>query len=91
MGRLATDIFLKGYQWPFDPQRIAGRRFALIDMLVQNEMVVRGRRVWMDFRPNPVATDGLEAFASTRSRPRRASTWSARARCRPRRSSGWRT
>jgi succinate dehydrogenase/fumarate reductase flavoprotein subunit len=22
MGRLATNIFLKGYQWPFDPQRI---------------------------------------------------------------------
>ena len=22
MSKMATDIFLKGYQWPFDPQRI---------------------------------------------------------------------
>ncbi len=63
MGRLATDIFLKGYQWPFDPQKIAGAGSSLIDVLVQNEMVGRGRRVWMDFRSNPVATDGLEAFS----------------------------
>jgi succinate dehydrogenase/fumarate reductase flavoprotein subunit len=63
MGRLATDIFLKGYQWPFDPQKIAGAGSSLIDVLVQNEMVFRGRRVWMDFRSNPVATDGMEEFS----------------------------
>jgi len=63
MGTLATDIFLKGYQWPFDPQKIAGAGSSLIDVLVQNEMVGRGRRVFMDFRSNPVATDGLEEFS----------------------------
>ncbi len=62
MGRLATDIFLKGYQWPFDPQKIEGAGSSLIDVLVQNEMIGSGRRVWMDFRSNPVATDGLEEF-----------------------------
>ena len=62
MGKLATDIFLKGYQWPFDPQKVAGAGSSLIDVLVQNEMAGRGRRVFMDFRSNPVATDGLEEF-----------------------------
>jgi hypothetical protein len=62
MGRLATDIFLKGYQWPFDPQKIAAAGSSMIDVLVQNEMVGRGRRVFMDFRSNPVATGGLEEF-----------------------------
>jgi len=62
MAALATNIFLKGYQWPFDPEKIAGPGSSLIDVLVQNEMVGRGRRVFMDFRENPRATDGLEAF-----------------------------
>jgi len=62
MAQLATDVFLKGYQWPFDPDKIAGRGSSLIDVLVQNETVNGGRRVFMDFRSNPVATDGLEPF-----------------------------
>lgn len=62
MATLATDIFLKGYQWPFDPDKVAGSGSSLIDVLVQNETVNRGRRVFMDFRRNPIATDGLEEF-----------------------------
>lgn len=62
MSTLATDIFLKGYQWPFDHDKIANFGSSLIDILVQNEMVNRGRRVFMDFRENPRATQGLEAF-----------------------------
>ncbi|MDM8006792.1 MAG: FAD-binding protein [Phycisphaerae bacterium] len=62
MSTLATDIFLKGYQWPFDHDKIANFGSSLIDILVQNEMVNRGRRVFMDFRENPRATDGLQAF-----------------------------
>lgn len=62
MATLATDIFLKGYQWPFDPEKIADGGSSLIDVLVQNEMINRGRRVFMDFRRNPIATDGLEEF-----------------------------
>ena len=34
MRSMATNIFLKGYQWPFDPQRIEGQKSSLIDVLV---------------------------------------------------------
>jgi len=53
MGKMATNIFLKGYQWPFDPQRIEGGQSSLIDILVFNE-TKRGRRVFLDFRRNPI-------------------------------------
>ena len=52
MSRMATAIFLKGYQWPFDPQRIANMQSSLVDILVSNE-TQNGRRVFMDFRSNP--------------------------------------
>ncbi len=54
LSSMATNIFLKGYQWPFDAQRIAGGRSSLVDMAVHQETVVRGRRVWMDFLRNPI-------------------------------------
>ncbi|KKL97728.1 hypothetical protein LCGC14_1831530, partial [marine sediment metagenome] len=60
---MAGNIFLKGYQWPFDAQRIAGGQSSLIDMAVHQETVVRGRRVWMDFLSNPVGDDGWDAFS----------------------------
>jgi succinate dehydrogenase/fumarate reductase flavoprotein subunit len=69
MGTLATDLFLKGYQWPFDHDKVANRGSSLIDILVQNEMVNRGRRVFMDFRENPRATDGLEDFSLDKLQP----------------------
>jgi succinate dehydrogenase/fumarate reductase flavoprotein subunit len=50
--KLATNIFLKGYQWPFDPQRIEELQSSLIDILVFNE-TQKGRRVFLDFRRNP--------------------------------------
>jgi len=63
MATLATDIFLKGYQWPFDHDKIAGYGSSLIDIIVQNEMINRGRRVFMDFRENPRSTSGLDEFS----------------------------
>jgi len=63
MPTMATDIFLKGYQWPFDAQRITGHQSSLIDMAVHQETVVRGRRVWMDFLANPVGEAGWDTFA----------------------------
>jgi len=60
---MAGNIFLKGYQWPFDAQRIAGHQSSLIDMAVHQETVVRGRRVWMDFLRNPVGAEGWEEFS----------------------------
>lgn len=53
METLTTDIFLKGYQWPFDPRKVLEFGSSIIDILVYHETVVRGRRVFMDFRHNP--------------------------------------
>ena len=49
-------VFLKGYQWPFDPQK-AERGSSLIDMLVYRERVEKGRRVYLDFTKNPFEID----------------------------------
>jgi hypothetical protein len=51
-GELASMVFLKGYQWPFDARKVAGGS-SLIDILVYIETVVRGRRVYLDYRANP--------------------------------------
>ncbi len=61
MSKMATDIFLKGYQWPFDPQRIENYQSSLIDVLVFNE-TQKGRRVFMDFLKNPVGTKSMKKF-----------------------------
>ncbi len=50
---LTKAIFLKGYQWPFDPRKVSGHGSSLIDLLVFREGEERGRRVWIDFRRNP--------------------------------------
>lgn len=46
-------IFLKGYQWPFDPRKVEDYGSSLIDILVYNETVIKGRRVFLDFLHNP--------------------------------------
>jgi succinate dehydrogenase/fumarate reductase flavoprotein subunit len=61
MSKMATNIFLKGYQWPFDPQKIENLQSSLIDILVFNE-TQKGRRVFMDFLHNPIGSDSMEAF-----------------------------
>lgn len=43
--------FLKGYQWPFDPRKADGS--SRIDLLVKAEEDL-GRKVYMDFRRNPI-------------------------------------
>jgi succinate dehydrogenase/fumarate reductase flavoprotein subunit len=45
-------VFLKGYQWPFDARKVVGGS-SLIDILVYIESVLKGRRVFLDFRRNP--------------------------------------
>ena len=61
MSKMATDIFLKGYQWPFDPQRIENLQSSLVDIIVFNE-TQKGRRVYMDFLRNPVGSDSMDEF-----------------------------
>ena len=63
MGKLATAIFLKGYQWPFDPGKVANYGSSLIDILVYRETVLRGRRVFLDYSRNPAGGGMLEDFA----------------------------
>lgn len=64
MEKLTTDIFLKGYQWPFDPRKVPNYGSSLIDILVYHETVVKGRRVFLDYRSNPSNTgnDALQPF-----------------------------
>ncbi|MDX1357867.1 MAG: FAD-binding protein, partial [Clostridia bacterium] len=52
-GKMLDAIFLKGYQWPFDPRKIENFGSSIVDILVYNEMQVKGRRVFMDFMHNP--------------------------------------
>jgi len=47
-------VFLKGYQWPFDVQKIKGS--SRIDQFVAAENE-KGRTVYMDFRHNPTGLD----------------------------------
>jgi succinate dehydrogenase/fumarate reductase flavoprotein subunit len=56
-GKLASAVFLKGYQWPFDPRKLVGYGSSLVDLLVFRETVQKGRRVFLDFRENPTGLD----------------------------------
>ncbi|MFO8018152.1 MAG: FAD-binding protein [Promethearchaeia archaeon] len=51
--RLSKATFLKGYQWPFNPERVQSFGSSLIDLAVYYETEVLGRRVFLDFRRNP--------------------------------------
>jgi hypothetical protein len=69
MERLTGAVFLKGYQWPFDPRKIGGFGSSLIDLLVHRETVVLGRRVFLDFRRNPGGGPPLGGFSFDRISP----------------------
>jgi succinate dehydrogenase/fumarate reductase flavoprotein subunit len=51
-GALSRAIFLKGYQWPFDPRRVENYGSSLIDLLVYQETVQKDRRVFLDYTRN---------------------------------------
>ncbi len=61
ISKMATNIFLKGYQWPFDPQRTENQQSSLVDILVFNE-TQKGRRVFMDFTRNPLGIGSMKEF-----------------------------
>lgn len=52
-GELLTDVFLKGYQWPFDSRKAVSGS-SLIDLIVYNETKIKDRRVFLDFTRNPL-------------------------------------
>lgn len=45
-----NNVFLKGYQWPFDSKKVNGS--SAVDLAVSSE-IKKGRKVFMDFRENP--------------------------------------
>jgi succinate dehydrogenase/fumarate reductase flavoprotein subunit len=65
-GERDSMVFLKGYQWPFDWRKVQGGS-SIVDILVYIETVLKGRRVFLDFRENPegFTFDGLSEEAHT--------------------------
>ncbi|MDP8239144.1 MAG: FAD-binding protein [Candidatus Hatepunaea meridiana] len=62
MSTLSTAIFLKGYEWPFDPRKVKDYGSSLIDILVYQETVRKGRRVFLDFTKNPSGNGKMQDF-----------------------------
>jgi len=62
MRQVATNIFLKGYQWPFHAARLQDFGSSLVDIAVHNE-IAAGRRVFLDFMTNPVPGPGMNDFS----------------------------
>ena len=57
VGAAADAVFLKGYQWPFDPRKLGGASVSSkVDVAVFDEMK-KGRRVYLDFTKNPTGFD----------------------------------
>jgi len=56
-------IFLKGYQWPFDPRKISNYGSSLIDFLVYREIEINKRRVFLDYRSNPSCKNKSDTFS----------------------------
>ena len=50
---LSRAVFLKGYEWPFDPAKIAGAGSSMVDLAIYVEKQVKGRRVFLDYTRNP--------------------------------------
>ncbi|MBR4858079.1 MAG: FAD-binding protein [Clostridia bacterium] len=75
-GEMCSNIFLKGYQWPFSFER--AEKSSRIDIAVHNE-TRKGRRVYLDFTRNPQgfsfdalseeARDYLEKNGATAEKP----------------------
>ena len=51
--QLLNAVFLKGYQWPFDPRKLENHGSSLIDAIVYHESENKKRRVFLDYRKNP--------------------------------------
>lgn len=56
-GEMLTNLFLKGYQWPFDVRK-ALQGSSRIDLLVYRE-TLKGRKVFLDYTKNPMGKTEL--------------------------------
>jgi succinate dehydrogenase / fumarate reductase flavoprotein subunit len=59
---MASNIFRKGYQWPFHASRMLAFGSSLIDLAIHAESR-QGRTVFMDFTRDPLAVPDDRAFA----------------------------
>jgi len=62
---LVSNIFRKGYQWPFHAERMLDFQSSLVDLAIFRESQA-GRRVFMDFNRNPLPVPGDRPFDLTR-------------------------
>ncbi len=62
---LASNVFRKGYQWPFHSTRMLDFASSLVDLAVYRETMA-GRRVFMDFNRNPLPVPGDLPFSLDR-------------------------
>lgn len=62
---MASNIFRKGYQWPFHATRMLDFQSSLVDLAIVLENQ-KGRRVFMDFNRNPLAVPGDQPFSLER-------------------------
>ena len=58
IGTCLSKIFRKGYEWPFDCKKVLSGS-SIINLLVFRECVMKGRRVYLDFRKNPYGLESL--------------------------------
>jgi succinate dehydrogenase/fumarate reductase flavoprotein subunit len=62
---LASNVFRKGYQWPFHASRMADFGSSLVDLAIFIESR-KGRTILMDFNRNPEPVPGDRAFSLDR-------------------------
>jgi len=62
---LVSNVFRKGYQWPFHASRTLDYGSSLVDLAIYQE-TRKGRTVWLDFLRNPQAVPGDLPFDLTR-------------------------
>ncbi|MBB4478731.1 FAD-binding protein [Rhizobium etli] len=62
---LASNVFRKGYQWPFHATRMLDFGSSLVDLAIHRETAA-GRRVFMDFNRNPLPVPGDLPFSLER-------------------------
>ena len=65
---LASNIFRKGYQWPFHASRMLDFGSSLVDLAIFRETQA-GRKVLMDFNRNPLPVPGDAPFSLERLDP----------------------
>ncbi len=62
---LASNVFRKGYQWPFHATRMLDFGSSLVDLAIYRESAA-GRRVFMDFNRSPLPVPGDLPFSLER-------------------------